>query len=214
MVELVIFDMDGVLVDSEMLACSILRQHLAEAGTALSLEEVVRTFVGFNAEATREICRRRFAISDANAFYERFMQAVHDAFPERLKPMPYVAEAIEGLGRPVCVASSSSPETIELSLRLTGLARYFGDNTFSSHMVARGKPHPDLFLLAAGQMGVRPDQAAVVEDSLPGIAAGRAAGMRVLAYAGGAHVDPAAQAATGAEVFKDMRDLPRLLAAG
>jgi HAD superfamily hydrolase (TIGR01509 family) len=211
---LVIFDMDGVLVDSETLACTILRDHLVAAGVEISFAEVVRTFVGLSSTSSRVIYRDRFGISDPDAFQAQMRDVWRVEAAHKLVAMPHVAETIETIvahERPICVASSTSMEGIANSLRVTGLARYFGDNVYSSQLVARGKPAPDLFLYAAERMGVAPEQAAVIEDSLHGIRAGKAAGMRVLAYAGGSHADAAAQAAEGVEVFADMRELPRRL---
>lgn len=212
MADLVIFDMDGVLVDSETLACTMLQENFAAIGIELSFAEVVRTFVGLSSASSREIYRDRFGMADPDAFHARMGEIWRRDFAPKLKPMPHVEETIAALQRPMCVASSTSIAGIALSLKITGLDRHFGDRVFSAQMVTRGKPAPDLFLLAAQRMGVAPDRAVVVEDSLFGIRAGKAAGMRVLAYAGGAHADAAAQAAEGVEVFSDMRELPRRLA--
>jgi len=208
---LVIFDMDGVLVDSETLACNMLREHLAAAGVELSFADVVSTFVGLSSTSSREIFRDRFGIADTEAFHARMREAWRRDYASKLQPMPHVVETLARIDRPSCVASSTSIEGIAMSLKQTGLAAHFGDRVFSAQMVARGKPAPDLFLFAAERMGLRPEVATVIEDSVPGIRAARAAGMRVLGYAGGAHADAAVQAAEGAEVFSDMRDLPRLL---
>jgi len=208
---LVIFDMDGVLVDSETLACTMLREQFAAIGIELSFAEVVRTFVGLSTKSSMEIYRDRFGMADPDAFHARMREIWRRDFAPKLKPMPHVDGVLAGLERPKCVASSTSIEGIALSLKATGLDRHFGAGVFSSQMVARGKPAPDLFLFAAERMGVRPQDATVIEDSVPGIRAAKAAGMRVLAYAGGAHVDPAAQVSEGVEVFDDMRALPALL---
>ena len=211
---LLIFDMDGVLIDSETLACTMLREHLAAIGVELSFAEVVSTFVGLSSASSREIYRDRFGIADPDAFQARMREAWRRDCAGKLQPMPYVVDMLAKLDRPNCVASSTSIEGIAMSLKQTGLDRHFGDRVFSAQMVARGKPAPDLFLYAAERMGMPPEAATVVEDSVPGIRAAKAAGMRVLAYAGGAHADAAVQAAEGAEVFRDMRELPRLLGMG
>jgi beta-phosphoglucomutase-like phosphatase (HAD superfamily) len=119
---------------------------------------------------------------------------------------------VRASGIPVCVASSGSPEKMALTLTLTGLKAYFGEALFSATMVAEGKPAPDLFLYAAEQMGQLPENCVVVEDSLLGVTAAVAAGMRVLAYAAGAEAD--ALRAAGAQPFDSMADLPGLLGAG
>lgn len=208
---LIIFDMDGVLIDSETLACNMLREQLAAVGVELSFAEVVSTFVGLSSASSRDIYRDRFGIANVDALMARMREAWQRDCAAKLQPMPYVSEILAKLDRPRCVASSTSIEGIARSLKQTGLDVHFGDRVFSAQMVARGKPAPDLFLYAAERMGVQPEAAAVIEDSVPGIRAAKAAGMRVLAYAGGAHVDHAGQAAEGVETFSDMRELPRRL---
>jgi HAD superfamily hydrolase (TIGR01509 family) len=211
MPQLIIFDMDGVLIDSETLACTILRENLALEGIELSFQEVVRTFVGLSTSSSIAIYRDRFGMADPDAFHGRMRDIWRRDAVHQLKPMPHVSEVLAALERPKCIASSTSIEGIALSLKLTGLAGHFGERVFSSQMVKRGKPAPDLFLFAAARMGVPPESAVVIEDSVFGIRAAKAAGMRVLAYCGGGHADRTAQAAEGVEVFADMRELPRRL---
>jgi HAD superfamily hydrolase (TIGR01509 family) len=151
-----------------------------------------------------------------DGFLKRAQALTFAAFRRELRPIPGVAEALAALSVPICVASSGAPEKIALSLSLTGLARFFHGNAFSASEVARGKPHPDLFLYAARRMAVRPEACVVIEDSLPGIEAAKAAGMRVFGFSGGGHGSEALamrQRAAGALELSAMRELPSLITA-
>jgi HAD superfamily hydrolase (TIGR01509 family) len=211
--DLIVFDMDGVLVDSEPIANRILHRYLAALGVPMTLEDVTRDTLGLSTASTRRLIQDRYGIVVPEETLAVQRAEVYAAYETELKPVPGIVEALESLPHPRCVASSSSPETIAVSLRLTGLDRHFGGKLFSAHMVERGKPHPDLFLHAARTMGHAPERTVVVEDSVPGVTAGVAAGMRVFAYAGADYADPDALAAAGGAVFTDMRELPKLLGA-
>lgn len=211
MYDLVVFDMDGVLVDSEPIACRILHRHLELLGVPMTLDEFMRDTIGLSTPSTRALIRDRYGIEVPDDVVQRARAELDRAYEAELVAVAGVEQAIQAVDRPRCVASSSSPARIALSLRITGLGRYFGDNLFSATMVERGKPHPDLFLHAAGTMGIAPARAAVVEDSVPGVTAGVAAGMKVFAYAGASYADAAALERAGGTVFTDMRGLPGLL---
>jgi HAD superfamily hydrolase (TIGR01509 family) len=210
--DLIIFDCDGVLVDSEPLSNRVIVDMLAEDGWILSEEDSARQFRGRRMDdvvALIEDHLGRALAADWNAQYERRRNAV---FRERLKPVPGVATVLARLAemnRPMCVASSGSIPKMHLTLGLTGLAPFFGDRLYSSWGLTNGKPAPDLFLHAAAAMGFDPARCVVIEDSLPGVMAAQAAGMRCFGYA--ADSDSAALAACGAHCFTDMADLPRLL---
>jgi len=212
--DLVIFDMDGVLVDSEPIANRILHKHLSALGMPLGLAEMTRTLIGLSTPAWRRVIEERFGIQVPDAVIAAHRAEVYAAYATELRAVPGVEDAIRALKQPRCVASSSSPQTIALSLRLTGLDRHFDGKLFSASMVERGKPHPDIFLHAARAMGHDPSRTAVVEDTVTGVTAGVAAEMKVFGYAGASYSDAQALAKAGGEVFTDMRELPKLLGAG
>ena len=186
---LMIFDCDGVLVDSEPLSCRIDAEVLTECGVPYTAEDVARDFTGVSIkdQITRIEMERGIRLPDD--FTERLNRTLFQRFETDLKPIDGVRDAILSLPFPRCVASSSIPERIALSLRITGLADLF-DNIFSSTQVARGKPAPDLFLHAASRMNAHPEECLVIEDSIAGVQAARAAGMRVIGFVGGSHCGP------------------------
>jgi HAD superfamily hydrolase (TIGR01509 family) len=208
--ELVIFDCDGVLVDSEPLANRVFTEALRQIGVEISYEEVCRTFIGLSMSRCMEIVERRLGRPAPEGFVDRLQARTYEAFRAELRPVRGVARALERIDLPLCVASSGEPEKMRLSLGLTGLLDRFEGRLFSATEVARGKPWPDLFLHAARSLGARPEGCVVIEDSAPGVLAARAAGMAVLGYAG--EGSGAGLAAAGARVFHDMEELPRLLA--
>jgi HAD superfamily hydrolase (TIGR01509 family) len=207
--ELVIFDCDGVLVDSERLAVQVESRLITELGWELSPEEVLDRFVGrSDAHMLGEI---EAALGRAVPEWpERYRKALFASFEAELAAVPGVADAIDRLTVPTCVASSGTHEKMSLTLGLTGLLDRFEGRIFSTTEVANGKPAPDLFLHAARQMGAEPQGCVVVEDSRSGVEAARAAGMRVLGYAGG--LTPAEWLeGPGTTVFTDMAELPGLV---
>jgi HAD superfamily hydrolase (TIGR01509 family) len=211
--DLVIFDCDGVLVDSERIGVRIDVEVLGEAGWSLTEAEVIERFVGrshaYMVGELEAILGRPMPAGWQDKFHARYREAL-DA---ELAPVDGVVEALEAITLATCVASSSSHERLRQSLALTGLLERFDGRIFSADDVRNGKPAPDLFLHAAAELGADPARCAVVEDSRYGIEAARAAGMRAFGYAGG--LTPAARLAGPATVvFDDMRELPPLLAAG
>lgn len=209
--ELIIFDCDGVLVDSEVLSCGCLSEALAACGIALGADQALELFLGRGAAAVAEYFAARGQPVPAG-FREDYARRVKTAFAADLRPIAGVATVLRALRIPFCLASSSDLDRIALSLALTGLAGYFGDRVFSSQMVKRGKPAPDLFLHAAATMEVDPRQVLVIEDSVSGVLAARAAGMAVWGFTGGSHYasrDGRAQLAeAGADpVFATMTEL-------
>jgi HAD superfamily hydrolase (TIGR01509 family) len=209
-VELVIFDSDGVLVDSERLAVKVDVVVLRELGWPLTEAEVVERFVGLSdREITAEI-EAHLGRSLPASWEAGHRHLYREVFERELRPVDGVPEALERITIPTCVASGGSHEKLRLTLGLAGLYERFAGRIFSADEVEQGKPAPDLFLLAARRMGVAPAACIVVEDSRYGVQAARAANMLVLAYAGG--LTPAvALEGPGTVVFDDMRDLPALI---
>ena len=206
-----IFDCDGVLVDSERLAVRIDVQVLGKLGWVLTEAEVVERFVGRSDEAVAREIEAHLGRALGPDWLNEFEHLYREAFAAELRPVPGVVEALERIALPTCVASSGSHDKMRYTLGLTGLYPRFAGRIFSASEVAHGKPAPDLFLHAAARMGVEPAACVVVEDSFFGVQAARAAGMRVLGYAGG--LTPAARLLGPATVvFDDMRELPELLA--
>jgi HAD superfamily hydrolase (TIGR01509 family) len=208
--ELVIFDCDGVLIDSERLAVKVDVEVLRELGWPLSEAEVIERFVGRSDRDTRAAIEAHLGRALPDGWDDR-VQALHrEVFVKELLPVAGVVDALEQIRIASCVASSGTHEYLRYTLQLTGLYDRFAGRIFSVEDVARGKPAPDLFLHAAERMGVTPGGCVVVEDSRSGVEAARAAGMRVLAFAGG--LTPAALL-EGPEtiLFEDMAELPGLL---
>ena len=208
---LVIFDCDGVLVDSEPIANRVLSQALIAEGLDTTYEETTEETTGLSMDSVLAWAEGRLGRGLPADFVARVQDLTFAAFRRELGPVPGVAEALARIELPVCVASSGEIEKIRLSLGLTGLLARFEGRIFSATQVARGKPFPDIFLHVAETLGAAPAACAVIEDSLPGVRAARAAGMAVLGYAGVG--DGAALAAAGARAFTDMADLPDLLSA-
>ncbi len=210
-ISLVIFDCDGVLVDTERIAVRIDVIVLAELGWPMTEAEVVERFMGRSDEEMTADIESHLGRRLPASWEEPFRHLYREAFEAELEPVAGVVEALDAIAIPTCVASSGTHEKIRFTLGLTGLYERFAGRIFSVSDVARGKPAPDLFLHAAGRMGVPPAQCAVVEDSRYGVEAARAAGMRAFGYAGGL-APRGALAGPQTIVFEDMRELPRLLA--
>jgi len=191
---LVIFDCDGVLVDSEVLACDVQARALTGYGLPISGTDVARRFLGMSAKDMRRLLEVDLGRPLPADHESRCGEELFRLFRRELKPVAGIAgvlEAIERAGAARCVASSSSAERIALALEVTGLSTFFGPHVFSSTMVSRGKPAPDLFLHAAKTMGFGPESCVVVEDSPNGIKAARSAGMGAFGFVGGVHCPPA-----------------------
>ena len=212
---LLIFDCDGVLVDSEPLACRIDAEYLTELGYPFTAEEIVLRFVGVSLKDMVARIEAEHGRRLPTDFGARLTRRILDRFETELQPVRGVRDAVLALPHRRCVASSSTPDRIALSLRAAGLADLFGD-LFSAVEVKRGKPAPDLFLHAAARMGAAPEECVVIEDSAFGVRAARAAGMRVIGFAGGGHCGPEHKSkliAAGADrVIADMRQLPETVA--
>lgn len=210
MFELVIFDCDGVLVDSEPLAVRVDAIVLARLGWPLTEAEIIERFVGRTDEYVRAEVSRQIGRGLKEDWDAEFTHLYEEAFRAELEPVAGVKEALDAIQMPTCVASNGSHRKMKLTLSLTGLHNRFQGRIFSADDVAHGKPAPDLFLHAAKTMGAAPAQCAVIEDSRSGIEAAHAAGMTPFAFAGGLTPATSLQG-PGTTVFNDMRRLPRLL---
>ena len=183
---LIIFDCDGVLVDSEVLSCRCLCEALAGCGIEVGLEETLDLFLGRSLDAVLEHYQG-LGRSIPRQFPAELRAKVQETFRAALCPIEGIGSVLEGLKIPHCVASSSALDRVSLSLSLTGLARHFGDRLYTAQMVDRGKPAPDLFLYAARRMQADPARTLVIEDSVSGVRAAKAAGMAVWGFVGGSH---------------------------
>ncbi|MEV7130719.1 HAD family hydrolase [Streptomyces sp. NPDC093260] len=210
--DLILFDNDGVLVDSEPISNRLLAAYLTELGHPTSYEDSLRDYMGSAMHRVHDLVLERTGRRLPEDFDDVFHARVFAAFERELKPVPGVAEVLEKLtadGVPYCVASSGSHERIRVGHRTTGLDRWFEDERiFSSQDVGRGKPAPDLFLYAAARMGVAPDRCLVIEDSPLGVQAALAAGMEVYGFTA---MTPAERLAGAGQLFSDMGQLADLL---
>jgi len=186
--QLVIFDCDGVLVDSEMLSAGVLMAMMAGEGFPLSQEAFRSDFLGRSFSAAALRVQERFGRPLQEDFESRYRDRLFAVLEDELKAMDGVAEVLAQLRVPFCLATSSTPRRLALSLRASGLAQFFEGRCFTASEVKKGKPAPDLFLHAATRMGFAPAQCLVIEDSELGVRAGMAAGMEVWHFAGGCHV--------------------------
>jgi HAD superfamily hydrolase (TIGR01509 family) len=184
--DLIIFDCDGVLVDSELLSCRCLSRALAAYGIVLGLDQALELFLGRSVSAVLEHYQA-LGHSLPEQFSIELRAGVRAAFLASLCPIEGVGSVLADLRIPHCVASSSDVDRVSLSLSLTGLAPHFDSQLYTSQMVARGKPAPDLFLYAAERMQADPRRTLVIEDSVSGVRAGKAAGMTVWGFVGGSH---------------------------
>lgn len=187
-IDLVIFDCDGVLIDSEVISARILIEQLRRVGVHVDFPYVQKNFLGRSWTKVAAEVRISYGLDLDTDFEERYRSDLLAAFESELRPMPGVTAVIDELGVASCVATSSSPKRARRSLALSGLAPYFGDRLFTASQVKNGKPAPDIFLFTARSMGVEPARCLVIEDSMPGVAAARTAGMRVWRFTGGSHL--------------------------
>lgn len=206
--DLIIFDCDGVLVNSEVISNELLRSALARHGLEMTLDQVIETYVGRSMVSVVEISNKLLGRNLPDDFLDILQAETFKAFEERLKPVDGVRDVLIELQKQnidFCVASSGTFEKMDVTLGLTGLKDFFDKRIYNTSQVKRGKPYPDLFLYAAEQMNVEPARCLVIEDSLPGVQAAVAAGMEVMAYS----VRGADQVLkkAGGLVFNEMRDV-------
>jgi HAD superfamily hydrolase (TIGR01509 family) len=214
-IDLVIFDCDGVLVDSEVISCRAHADTLTRHGYAITSDQVLQRFLGVSDREARLAVETELGRKLPDDFEIQMKQAALRLYQDHLSLIPHVAETVAALDLPKCVASSGTPEKIRHGLSCAGLHDLLAPHLFSAVQVKRGKPAPDLFLFAAEQMKVPPERCIVIEDSVPGITGARAAGMTVLGFHGGSHCTPGHAAmlrtAGAHETFDDMRRLPALI---
>jgi HAD superfamily hydrolase (TIGR01509 family) len=213
--DLVIFDCDGVLVDSEVISCRVHADVLTRYGYPITAEEVHQRFLGRTArDATIEVEQELGRPLPDGYDLER-RTTLLAALAEMVEAIPHLHAALDSIEARMCVASSAAHEKIFTTLSRTGLYERFAPNIFSGTQVSHGKPAPDLFLFAARQMAALPGRCVVVEDSVPGVTGALAAGMTVLGFHGGSHCRPgdgeALRRAGAAATFDDMRRLPGLI---
>jgi len=215
--DLVIFDCDGVLVDSEVIANGVMADCLNEAGVMLNVEQTMAFGVGKSATAVAAAVKTEFGVTLPANFFEEMGARIIAAYPGKLRPMDGIPELLTVLKLRRCVASNSPIARVRHALTTTGLLPHFEPHIYTAAMVAQSKPAPDLFLHAAQQHGARPERCLVIEDSLSGVAAAEAAGIPIIGFVGGSHCRPghadAMRQAGCFEVFARMDEVATYLRA-
>jgi HAD superfamily hydrolase (TIGR01509 family) len=212
-VKLVIFDCDGVLVDSELLSAGVLMAMLKDVGLAISPEIFRSDFLGRSFASASALVERRFRRPLPEDFQMRYRKQLLEKMRGNLKAMPGIEDVLITMALPFCLATSSSPERLAVTLDETGLGRWFEGACFTASLVANGKPAPDLLLHACRTMGVAPGHCLVIEDSEMGVAAANNAGMRVWHFAGGSHMANGYRLPDGLSVERALDSMAALLAA-
>jgi HAD superfamily hydrolase (TIGR01509 family) len=213
--DLIIFDCDGVLVDSEVISCRAHADVLSRHGYPITQQQVFDRFLGRSTRQANSEVEAELGRALPDDFHVQLQDELFRSFEADLEAVAHIHEALDAISQAVCVASSGSHPRMRVTLGRTRLHDRFAPNIFSASQVVNGKPAPDLFLFAARQMTVPPERCLVIEDSLPGVTGGRAAGMTVLGFHGGSHCRPghgdSLRAAGAAAIFDDMRQLPGLI---
>ncbi len=215
-IDLIIFDCDGVLVDSEVISCRAHARVLTRHGYPITPDEVFARFLGRSTRQANDEIEAELGRSLPDGYHADLQDELFRHFEADLQAVPYIHDALDSIALPACVASNGSHQRMRVSLGRTALYDKFAPNIFSASEVSNGKPAPDLFLHAAEKMKTEPERCLVIEDSIAGIAGARAAGMTVLGFHGGSHCrdgHAATLKAAGAhQIFDDMRQLPGLIA--
>jgi HAD superfamily hydrolase (TIGR01509 family) len=213
--DLIIFDCDGVLVDSELVSCRAHAETLTRHGYPITADQVLDRFLGVSDREARLSIEAEINRKLPDDFESQVKHATLQFYAGDLRAISYVGEAIAAIGLPKCVASSGTPEKIRHGLTCAGLYDVLAPHIFSASQVKRGKPAPDLFLFAAEHMRALPARCLVIEDSVPGVTGAVSAGMTVLGFHGGSHCRPGygdtLRAAGATRTFDDMRQLPALI---
>jgi HAD superfamily hydrolase (TIGR01509 family) len=214
--DLVIFDCDGVLVDSEVISCRAHAQTLSRHGYPITEHQVLERFLGVSDREARLIIESELGRKLPDDFESEVKHATLQFYEGDLRAISHIGDALAAIELPKCVASSGTPEKIRHGLTCAGLFDVLAPHIFSAVQVKRGKPAPDLFLFAAERMQASPHRCVVIEDSVPGVTGARAAGMTVLGFHGGSHClaghADKLRAAGATSIFDDMRQLPALIA--
>ena len=212
---LIIFDCDGVLIDSEIVAARLEAEAITALGLPMSAETICARFAGTTTKEVWQTLERELGRPLPPGFFEAHLAHVREVFARELEPIPGARAAVEGLEVACCVASSTRMPALLANLSTCGLADLFDGRVFSASQVKRAKPAPDVFMFAASQMGADPADCLVIEDSVAGVTAARRAGMTVAGFVGGSHVtaghDMRLQAAGAAEIFSRLADLPGIV---
>ena len=215
-IDLIIFDCDGVLVDSEVISCRSHARVLTRFGYPITSEQVFERFLGRSDKQAHAEVEAELGRALPGEYHAALQDELYRTFEAELEAIAGVHEALDQVLLPACIASSGSHRRMKITLGRTRLFERFAPNIFSASEVAHGKPAPDLFLFAAQKMKVKPERCLVIEDSVSGITAARAAGMTVLGFHGGSHCTPGhaamLQKAGAVTTFDDMRQLPALIA--
>ena len=217
-IELIIFDFDGVLVDSETMGCQIWSDVFAKHGMTVPARDIMEKYTGKTGTLICSLIEKEYGYHLPDGFLDEVNETTESIMAKELKTVSGVLETMPVFRMPVCIASGSRPKRLNMCLDVTGLRSYFPEETvFSSHFVKHGKPAPDLFFYAAGKMNVSPENCLVVEDSSSGIIGAKAAGMRSFGFVGASHCTPERGRQlieSGAELlFDDFTKLPELLKA-
>jgi HAD superfamily hydrolase (TIGR01509 family) len=214
--DLIIFDCDGVLVDSEVISCRVHAEVLTRYGYPITADDVHRRFLGRTARDAALEIERELGRPLADSYDLDRRTTLLAALADTVEAIPHLHDALDAIDTPICVASSAAHDKMLTTLTRTKLYQRFAPNIFSGTQVRYGKPAPDLFLLAAKEMAAQPERCLVIEDSVPGVTGARAAGMTVLGFHGGSHCrmgdDETLRAAGSVATFDDMRQLPDLIA--
>ncbi len=215
-IELIVFDFDGVLVDSETMGCQIWSDVFAKYGMTVPARDIMEKYTGKTGTLICSLIEKEYGYHLPEGFLDEVNETTESIMAKSLKTVSGVLETMPVFRIPVCIASGSRPKRLNMCLDVTGLRPYFPEETvFSSHFVKHGKPAPDLFFYAAGKMNVSPENCLVVEDSSSGITGAKAAGMHSFGFVGASHCTPERGRQlieSGAELlFDDFTKLPDLL---
>jgi HAD superfamily hydrolase (TIGR01509 family) len=213
--DLIIFDCDGVLVDSEVISCRVHAEVLTRHGYPISTEQVFDRFLGRSSRQAHLEVEAELGRSLPDDYHSQLQDELFASFATTMEAMPHIDAALAAITQPVCVASSGSHARMRVSLGRAKLYDTFAPHIFSASQVPHGKPAPDLFLFAAAQMATPPERCLVIEDSIAGITGALAAGMAVFGFHGGGHCRPGygdtLRGAGATLTFDDMRQLPGLI---